>query len=43
MKIELFYYKFLSVLYNLLPRCFLKDKLCDYAISRFPEVHHDLL
>ena len=32
------YYKFLSIVYNLLPTSFLKDKLYKYANERFPIV-----
>lgn len=38
MKRELFYYKFLSVVYNLLPNSRIKDKLEEYANYRFPIV-----
>lgn len=36
MKRELLYYKFLSVVYNLLPNCRIKDMLEKYANDRFP-------
>lgn len=38
MKREILYYKFLSVLYNLLPKGHIKDKLGEYATGRFPSV-----
>ncbi len=38
MKRELLYYKFLSVVYNLLPNGRIKDMFEEYANSRFPVV-----
>ena len=38
MKRELLYYKFLSVVYNLLPNSRIKDMFEEYANSRFPVV-----
>lgn len=38
MKKELFYYRFLSVVFNLLPKSRLKDRLGEYATGRFPVV-----
>lgn len=40
MKRELLYYQFLSVVFNLLPKGRIKDKLGEYATGRFPVVEN---
>jgi len=41
MKIEIFYYKFLSVIYNLCPSKKLKEKIKIYALKRFPSCENN--
>ena len=38
MKIEIMYYKLLSVIYNLCPKGKMKDRIGEYATERFPVV-----
>ncbi len=42
MKLELLYYKLLSMVYNLLPNSRIKDMLEVYANSRFPVVENEI-